>query len=91
MTLAKAPDTSPDSDGYFEALDPAGWWCSIVPFEPGQSDGTRSTWHRVVGRYRADLTVDCRVLWGTRQLFVRGVQNVSGDSAEITLLCEEVS
>jgi head-tail adaptor len=91
VTLSRSPQSSPDSDGFFEALSPPDWWISIEPLDPSVSDGTRILSYRVKGRYRSDVTVDTRIVYGTRELFVKGVQNVSEQNAELVLYCEEVT
>jgi head-tail adaptor len=90
VTVWKAPDTTPDSDGFFEALSPKDWWCDIQPHEPFESDGERMTAHRVSGRYHPQITLDTRILYGSRELFVKGVQNVGDRNRELVLYCEEV-
>jgi head-tail adaptor len=90
VTLSKAPDTTPDSDGFFEALSPAGVWASIEPFPPLEADGERTQAHTVLIRYHSGVTMDTRVLYGTRELFVKGVQNISEKGAWMRLHCEEV-
>ena len=88
VTLSRSPQTTPDSDGFFEDLSPAGVWAAIQPLQP-QADG-RSMFHYVTMRYHPQVTVDVRVLCGTRELFVRGVQNVDDRNVELRLYCEEV-
>jgi head-tail adaptor len=63
----------------------------MQPLEPSMADDTRTTPYRVVGRYHSGITVDTRILYGSRELFVRGVQNVDEANREMTLYCEEVS
>lgn len=41
-------------------------------------------------RYRSDVTVDTRLVHGTRELFVRSVQNVNEANNQIVCVCEEV-
>lgn len=89
VTLFKTPETTPDSDGYFEALVPSAWWAAIEPLAPG-TNGTHSITHLVTMRYHPQVGLDTCVFYGTRQLFVRGLQNVSEDDRELRLLCEEV-
>lgn len=89
VTLSRAPQVSGDSDGFFEPLSPADWWISIDPLDPSVSDGTRLLSHRVTGRYRSDVTVDTRIVYGTRELFVKGVQNVGEQNRELVCYCEE--
>jgi len=91
VTLSRSPETSGDTDGYFEPLSPEGWWCSMSPLEPGLTDDTRSTAFRVTGRYHSGITVDTRITYGTRELFVKGVQNVDEANREMTLYCEETT
>ena len=88
VTLAKQPDTTPDSDGFFEDLDPKGAWAQIQPLPP-QDDG-RNRGHLVTIRYRSDITVEVCVFYGERQLFVKGIENVNEQNAELRLYCEEV-
>lgn len=91
VTLSKATRTSPDSDGFFEALSPAAVWASIDSLPPGSADdGDRTVGHVVTMRYHSGVTVDTRIVYGTRELFVKGVQNVNDANAELRLYCEEV-
>lgn len=77
------------------ALTPEFDWVSIEPLPPGGSDD-RSISHIVNMRFRADVTIDTRIHYDdpyagyTRELFVRGLQNVSEANAELNLYCEEV-
>jgi head-tail adaptor len=89
VTFWKAATTTPDSDGNFEPLSPSGGWAAIQPLPPGGTDG-RSIAHAVTIRYHPQITLDARLLYGTRELFVRGVQNVGEQNAELHLSCEEV-
>jgi head-tail adaptor len=90
VTLSKAPDTTPDSDGFFEALSPAGVWAQIDPYQPWESDGVRTQSATVFIRYHPQVTLDTRILYGTRELFVKGVQNINEKGAWMRLYCEEV-
>ena len=89
VTLWAAPDSTPDSDGFFEALSPPGCWAGIQPLPPGRSED-RILAHAVTMRYHPQVTVDTRLLFGTRELFVKGVQDVGEQHAELHLYCEEV-
>jgi head-tail adaptor len=90
VTLHRSPQVTDDNDGFWEALTPASWWISVEPLDPSVSgDGSRIQSHRVRGRYRADVTVDTRITYGTRELFVKGVQNIGEQNVEIVLYCEE--
>lgn len=88
VTLSRSPQTSGDSDGFFEALDPAGVWAGIEPLSPS-ADG-RTIGHLVTMRFHEQVTMDTRILYGTRELFVKGFQDVNTDGVELRLLCEEV-
>lgn len=88
VTLARHPITTPDSDGFFEDLDPKGCWAQIQPLPP-QDDG-RVRGSTVTIRYHPQVNVDCVVNYGSRQLFVKGVENVNEQNAELRLYCEEV-
>ena len=89
VTLSRSPQTTNDADGYDEALSPAGVWCSIQPIF-GATD-SRSTEHAVEMRYHAQVTVDTQILYGTRKLFVRGVQNIDEANDLMRLVCEEIA
>lgn len=88
VTLSRAPRMSPDSDGFFEALSPPGAWAAIQPLQPSADGRTVSA--LVTIRYHPDVTMDTRILYGTRELFVKGFQHVDEDGVEMRLLCEEV-
>jgi head-tail adaptor len=90
VSLANAPTTSGDADGFFEPCDPADVWCAIEPVAPGTSDGTRVQGHYVTMRYHPQITVETRLLFGTRELFVKGLQNIGERNRELRLYCEEV-
>lgn len=91
VTLANATSTTNDSDGFFNALTPSSAWCQIEPVNPGISDDTRSLFSRVTMRYHAQVTVDTRIAYGSRSLFVKGVQNVDDANHTLVLWCEEVT
>lgn len=93
VTLAKAPLVSPQTesdevDGY-EELTPTLVWAQIEPLSPGGTDN-RTIQHLVTMRYHPQVNVDTRIQFGTRYLYVRGVQNVNEDNVSMVLLCEEV-
>jgi head-tail adaptor len=91
VALSRCPQTTPDSDGFFDALSPEYAWASIEPLEPIAADGTRVTAYRVVMRYHPQVTMDTRIVYGTRELFVKGVQNVAERGSDMVLYCEEVT
>lgn len=88
VSLSQRPQSSPDSDGFWDPLEPEYTWASITPFAPGAELNT--TQAVIVLRYRSDITFDTRIVYGTRQFFVRGIQNVDEKDVELQLLCEEV-
>lgn len=90
VTCWKAPDTTPDSDGFFEALSPADWWCALRPLSPSAADGTRIMLFEAEGRYHSQITIDTRLLYGTREIFVKGVQDINDKHHTMILFCEEV-
>lgn len=89
VSLAKAPETSGDSDGYFEPLSPEYAWVSIEPLAPGSVDSTRLQGSIVTMDYHPQLSVETRLLYGTRQLFVKGIQNVDERNHTMVCYCEE--
>jgi head-tail adaptor len=86
VTLAQGPQDTTDAS--FEALDPEGVWAGIEPLSP-TGDG-RTINHLVTIRYHSGVTMDTRVLYGSRSLFVKGFQNVNEQNDEMRLLCEEI-
>lgn len=90
MTLSQAPQVPGDSDGFFEDLSPPGVWAQIDPYPPLEADSERSQAHTVLIRYHPQVTLDTRVLFGDRELFVKGVQNINEKGAWMRLHCEEV-
>jgi len=96
VSLSRSPQTSGDSDGFFEALSPSTAWCAIEPLDATISDGTRVQSSRVTMRFHPQVTVDTRlvyddpVLGRERELFVKGVQNLQDGNHELVLFCDEV-
>lgn len=88
VTLSRCPQQTDDSDGYYEALSPPGEWVSIEPLT-ATGEG-RSVISAVTMRYREDVTMDTRITFGSRFLYVRGFQNVNEHNTELRCLCEEV-
>ncbi len=89
VTLANATTTTPDSDGMYAALSPDTVWAAIEPLAP-QNTGDRVTTHAVRLRYHPQVTLETKITYGTRELFVKGIQNVGERNRELRLLCEEV-
>ncbi len=97
VTLSQSPQVTDDSDGFFEDLTPAGTWASIRP----QLAANGRTIESVVEmRWHPQVTIDTRIVYEdvnkpagktTRELFVKGVQNVEEENTILVLLCEEVT
>ena len=96
VSLSRAPQTTPDSDGFFEPLSPSQAWACIEPYEASTSDGTRLIGSRVTMRFHPQVTIDTRLVYTDpmlgrdRELFVKGVQNVNDGNRELICFCEEV-
>lgn len=94
VTLSRSPQTSGDSDGYFELLNPSEWWCAIDP--AGALGDGRTITHVITGRYRPDVSMDTRIVYAdpvqnrNREFFVRGFRNVGERNIELSLDAEEV-
>jgi head-tail adaptor len=89
VSLANAPQVSGDADGFFEPCSPPTAFAAIEPVSPVSADGTRIQGHYVTLPYHPGVTVDTRILWGARALFVKGVQNVDERNRELRCYCEE--
>lgn len=87
----RGPQTPGDSDGFKEPLTPSTWWATFEPLDPIASDGTRIVATRLRGRYHPEITVDSILVYGERELFVKGVQNVDDANRHLVLYCEEVT
>lgn len=72
-------------------LSPSPVFAQITPAEPGNSLDDRSLTHRVIMRYHPQVTLDTMLAYGSRQLLVRGLQNVDEMNVELRLLCEEIA
>lgn len=97
VTLSQSPQQTDDSDGWFEPLDPEGVWCSM---KPTLSSNGRTSEMIVEMRHHPQVTVDTRIVFEdankptgktTREIFVRGVQNVDELNDTLVLLCEEIA
>lgn len=94
VTLSRSPQTTDDSDGYFEDLSPNGAWAGIQPLTA--SDNGRTLTHLVRMRFHPQVTMDTRIVYSDatlgrdRELFVKGFQNLNERNAEMQLICEEV-
>ena len=85
VKLYRAPDEGvPVGD----PLSPRDVWAQI---DNQGSGGERVTTHAVTIRHHPEVTIDTVVVYGTRYLFVRSVQNVNEDDIEMRLLCEEIA
>lgn len=96
VSLSQAPQSSPDSNGFFEALSPATAWCAIQPLGVALQDETRIQTSRVTMRFHPQVTIDTRIVYvdnaigRTRELFVKSVQNTDDAGDELVLQCDEV-
>ncbi len=97
VTLSQSPQVTDDSDGFFEDLNPAGTWASI---RPQLSANGRQIDHVVEMRWHPQVTIDTRIVYEdankptgktTRELFVKGVQNIEEANDVLVLLCEEIT
>lgn len=94
VSLARGPQTSGDSDGYYEDLDPKHAWAAIDP--QGPTDDGRTMSHLITVRFHKQITMDTRLVYTDpvlnrdRHFFVRGFQNVAERNDEMRLVCEEV-
>lgn len=86
----RAPQEPGDSDGFKEPLTPPAWWATFETLDPVASDGSRIVATRLRGRYHPQITVDSILVYGSRELFVKGVQNVDDANRHLVLYCEEV-
>lgn len=85
-----ATQTSNDADGYYERANPPSVWIGIEPLNPTTGDTSRTLGSVVTLRYHAQVGIDTKFRIGTRELLVRGVQNVDDRRAELRCYCEEV-
>lgn len=94
VSLSRSPQTSGDSDGFFEDLEPPNAWVRIDP--QGPTGEGRTVSHLITMRWHAQVTMDTRIVYvdkaygRDREFIVRGFQNVSEAGDELRLLCEEV-
>ena len=84
VSLYRAPD---EGTPVGDALSPRDVWAQI---ENQGASGERVISHLVTIRYHSEVTIDTMLLYGTRQIFVRSVQNVNEDNDEMRLICEEI-
>lgn len=68
-------------------------WARIEPLAGRElvyaQQTTPDVTHRVTLRYRADVTVAHRLLYGTRVLHIRAARNLEEDDVELQLDCQE--
>jgi head-tail adaptor len=84
---ARANTVTDDADGPYDDLDPPTEWVAIQPLAPSAEGRVQESY--VTLRYRADVTIDTRILFGTRRLFVRGIQHVDERRIEMRLFAQE--
>ena len=86
VTLQRTPKE--DNTSGFEDLSPSQVWAYIQPLG---AIGERLHQHKVVIRYHPEVTIDSRIVYGDRALYVRSVQNIDEENVSMELLCEEVA
>jgi head-tail adaptor len=100
VTLENPGVDVPDGDGGYTQVDadliPDQVWASIVPATARDMERvvanvavqTTAT-HLVRVRYHPGITTQTKVLYGTRVLYVTGIQNVDERNIELVLVCTE--
>lgn len=101
ITLDGEPVTrTPDGDGGYTTtltpLNPSVVWASVAPATP--SDIARRVGntveakisHLVTIRYHSGVTTKTRITFGSRLLYVRGIQNPEELNVALELACEEI-
>lgn len=98
VTLSHCPQTDADAAVQnFTPLTPPGVWCAI---QPSYGTDGRSTEHLVEMRFHPEVTIDTRIVYvdpnrpvdkRTRELFVRGVQNIDEANDLMRLTVEEIT
>lgn len=68
---------------------PPDLWVRLVPAAPGALD-ERVNVFTVDAPYHAQVDTHTVLNYGTRQLLVKGVQNVDEENVDMVLFCEEV-
>lgn len=100
VTLDTPTRTADGDGGYTEswtALAESPWWCEIVPATAQMIERKQAATieaqisHIVEGRFHSGVTTKTRITFGTRTLFVRGVQNVEEADEVTRLSCAEVT
>lgn len=88
------PTDSGYSQSYVDASSP--WHVSIDPASQRDLERVRggtvqsAASHIVRGRYRADVTTQTRLLFGSRLLHVNGVANPEERNLETIAVCQEI-
>ena len=82
--------------GYTDSwADTATLWANVQPAPAAGVEGVIAgaervpLTHTVTTRYRSGITAKHRLKYGTRYLYVTGIQNVGERNREIVLACEE--
>lgn len=96
VTLSRAME-DPSETEHFTDLSPSGAWAAI---RPTLAVNGRTTEHVVEMLFHPEVTVDTRIVYedaakpagkNTREIFVRGVQNLEEANVVLRLICEEVA
>ncbi len=68
-------------------------WAAVEPLSNRESQEAAANQmivsHRVTIRFRADLTPDMRIFYGTRQLAITGIRNPKERGEFLEILCQE--
>lgn len=99
LTIQMPTRTSDALGGYTDtwtAIAPAPMWGALDPLDPRQAErlvgGTieAKVTHLVTVRYVPGVSTLGRVLYGSRVLMIRGLQNPEERNRELNLFCEEI-
>jgi len=100
VTLQEPGPVVPDADGGYsegtQPLNPASWWCAIMPATAkdleaiGAGSVLAQGTHIVKGPYHAGITTQAWLLFKSRRLNVVYVANREERSIETDLVCTEV-
>lgn len=72
-------------------------WAAVTPssaqerFISGSDQQQATVSHRVVVRYRTDLSVEMRVVWDNKNLDIEEIRDPSGKRQYLALMCREVA
>lgn len=97
VTVQNPTVSAEASGGYTESwasADPSTAWVEVKPVAAA-SEGVAAQierapiTHEVTARYHSGISARSRLAFGSRYLYVRGVQNIDEENALMVLSCEE--